>query len=147
MDSVDTPEQGTNWLFVVVDACRQPRTKALLETRAIIVTLPSFLRDIITTLAEASSPLSIVANLDHRSDIAAALELWAPDLVVVGLRSGETDDIGRDILSRIPTARVIAISYGGRNAYIHEMCACRRVLLDVSAEALAAAIAAPPEGI
>lgn len=119
----------------------------MLETRAIIVTLPSLLRDIITTLAEASLPLSIVANLNLRGDIAAALELWAPDLVVVGLRAGETDDIGRDILSRIPTARVIAISHGGRNAYVHEMCTCRRVLLDVSAEALAAAIAAPPAGI
>ena len=49
--------------------------------------------------------------------------------------------------SRIPTARVIAISEGGRNAYVHEMCVRRTVLLDVSAEALAAAIAAPPPGI
>ena len=119
----------------------------MLETRAIIVTLPTFLRDIITTLAEASLPLSIVANLDRRGDVAAALELWAPDLVVVGLSAGETDDVGRDILSSIPTARVIAISDGGRNAYVHEMCARRTVLLDVSAEALAAAIAAPPRGI
>ena len=126
---------------------RQPETKSLPETRAIIVTLPTFLRDIITTLAEARLPLSIVANLDRRGDVAAALELWAPDLVVVGLRAGETDDVGRDILSRIPTARVIAISDGGRNAYVHEMCAYRTVLLDVSAEALAAAIVAPPPRI
>ena len=116
------------------------------ETRAIIVTLPAILRDIITTLAEASLSLSIVANLDRRGDVAAALELWAPDLVVVGLRAGETDDVGRDILSRIPSARVIAISDGGRNAYVHEMRAYRTVLLDVSAEALAAAIVAPPPG-
>jgi DNA-binding NarL/FixJ family response regulator len=111
--------------------------------RAIIATLPTFLRDIITALAEARLPLSIVANLDRRGDVAAALELWAPDLVVVGLRAGETDDVARDILSRIPTARVIAISDGGRNAYVHEMRAGRTVLLDVSAEALAAAIVAP----
>jgi DNA-binding NarL/FixJ family response regulator len=119
----------------------------LLETRAIIVTLPTFLCDVITTLAEASLPLNIVANLDRRGDVAAALELWEPDLVVIGLRAGEADDVGRDILSRIPAARVIAISDGGRNAYVHEMCACRTVLLDVSAEALAAAITAPPPGI
>ena len=114
--------------------------------RAIIVTLPTFLRDIITTLAEASLSLSIVANLHRRGDVATALELWAPDLVVIGLRAGETDDVGRDILSRIPSARVIAISDGGRNAYVHEMHACRTVLLDVSAEALATAIVAPPPG-
>jgi DNA-binding NarL/FixJ family response regulator len=146
MDGVGTPEQGqlpARW----GRRLRQPRTKSLLETRAITVTLPSFLRDIVTTLAETCLPLSIVANLDRRGDVAAALELWAPDLVVVGLRAGETDDVGRDILSRIPTARVIAISDGGRNAYVHEMRACRTVLLDVSAEALAAAIAAPPPGI
>ena len=116
---------------------------SLPETRAIIVTLPTFLREIITTLVEARLPLNIVANLDCRCDVAAALEMLTPDLVVIGLRAGETDDVGRDILSRIPTARVIAISDGGRNAYVHEMCACRTVLRDVSAEALAAAIVAP----
>jgi DNA-binding NarL/FixJ family response regulator len=116
---------------------------SLPDTRAIIVTVPTFLRDIITTLAEDRLPLNIVADLDRRVDLAAALESLLPDLVVVGLRAGETDDVGRDILSRIPTARVIAISDGGRNAYVHEMCACRTVLLDVSAEALAAAIVAP----
>ena len=113
------------------------------ETRAIIVTLPKFLRDIVTTLAEDRLPFNIVADLDRRCAVAAALEVLAPDLVVVGLRAGETDDVGRDILSRIPSARVIAISDGGRNAYVHEMCASRTVLLDVSAEALAAAIVAP----
>jgi hypothetical protein len=65
------------------------------ETRAIIVTLPKFLRDIITTLVEARLPLNIVADLDRRCDVAAALEVLAPDLVVVGLRAGETDDVGR----------------------------------------------------
>jgi len=113
------------------------------ETRTIIVTLPTFLRDIITTLAEDHLPLDIVADLDRRIDVAAALESLMPDLVVVGLRAGEADDVGRDILSLIPSARVIAISDGGRNAYVHEMRACRTVLLDVSAEALAAAIVAP----
>jgi hypothetical protein len=113
------------------------------ETRAIIVTLPTFLRDIIATLAEDYLPLKIVAVLDSRVDVAAALELLSPDLVFVGLRAGETDQVGREILSRIPTARVIAISDGGLNAYVHEMCACRTVLLDVSAKALAAVIVAP----
>jgi DNA-binding NarL/FixJ family response regulator len=122
---------------------RQPRTMSLSETRAIIVTLPTFLRDIITTLAEDRQPLNIIADLDRRADVAAALESLAPDLVIVGLRAGETDHVGRDILSRVPSARVIAISDGGRNAYVHEMCACRTELLDVSADALAAAIVAP----
>jgi len=116
---------------------------SLPETRAIIVTLPTFLRDIIATLAEDRLPLNIVAELDRRVDVAAALESLLPDLVIVGLRTGETDEVGREILSRIPTARVIAISDGGHNAYVHEMCAWRTVLLDVSAEALAAAIVAP----
>ena len=111
--------------------------------RAIIVTLPKFLRDIITTLAEARLPLNIVAEFDRRHDVAAALEVLAPDMIVVGLRAGETDDVARDILARIPGARVIGISDGGRNAYVHEMGASRTVLLDVSAEALAAAIVAP----
>ena len=121
----------------------QPRTMSLPETRAIIVTLPTFLRDVIATLAEDRLPLNIIADLDRRADVAAALESLVPDLVVVGLRAGETDDVGRDILARIPSARVIAISDGGRNAYVHEMCACRTVLLDVSADALATAIGAP----
>jgi hypothetical protein len=116
---------------------------SLPETRTIIVTLPTFLRDIITALAEDHLPLDIVADLNNRADVAAAVELMAPDLVLVGLSAGETDDVGREILSRIQTGRVIAISGGGRNAYIHEMRACRTVLLDVSAEALAAAIVAP----
>ena len=82
----------------------------------VIVTLPPFLRDIITALVEDHVPRGIVTDLDSRAEAAAKIELMAPNLVLVGLRSGETDDVGLELLSRIPTAKAIAISSDGHNA-------------------------------
>jgi len=118
------------------------------EARTVTVTLSPLLRDIIAALVNDHVPLNVVAELDSRSRAALAeIELFAPDLVLIGLRSGETDDVGLALLSQIPTAKVIAISSDGRDAYVHEMRACRTALLSVSPQVLAATIAGPPTRI
>jgi len=108
--------------------------------RLVIVTLPSLLRDIITALVDNVAAVTIVAQLDSRADAAAKLASISPDLILVGLRSGETDDVGREFAAQNPAAKVIAISSDGNNAYVHEMPEHRTVLRAVSPQALVAVL-------
>lgn len=109
--------------------------------RLVIVTLPPLLRDIITALLDSVAAVTIVAEFDSRADAAAKLAGIAPDLIFVGLRPGETDDVGYQLAVQNPAAKVIAISSDGDNAYVHEMPEHRTVLRTVSPQALVAVVA------
>src|SRR5262245_54175292 len=114
----------------------------MLETsvRTVMVTMSPLLGDIIKQLTAGKFVLDIVAHLDSRISLGRKLRKIAPDLVLLGLRSHETDRIGRTLLTLIPTARVIAFSSDARLAYLHEMRPHRVAIMDVSARALAEVI-------
>jgi DNA-binding NarL/FixJ family response regulator len=108
-----------------------------------MVTLPPRLADIIKQLVESQIRLDVVADFDKRALLREKLPEIAPDLVLVGLRSQETDRICRSLLRLLPMAKVIAFSSDARQAYLHEMRAQRAVLGDVSARALIEVIRGP----
>jgi len=89
--------------------------------------------------------LDVVARFDKRALLREKLPEIGPDLVLVGLRSHETDRIGRSLLKLLPIAKVIAISSDARQAYLHEMRAHRAAIIDVSTRALIEAIRGPDQ--
>lgn len=107
--------------------------------RLVTITLPPLLRDIVTALIQDRCPITTVTQFAGRP-IAVRLPPLAPDIVVVGLRSGESDAVARTYLACAPAAKVAAISSDGRNAYVHEAPARRTVLYGVSPQALVNAL-------
>ena len=111
--------------------------------RTVIVTMPRILSDIIASLVEDRATLSVVARLGNRFEIESRLPVLFPDLVLIGLRGGEADAIAATALALAPAARIVAFSFDGRNAYVHEVHTHRAALMDVSPTALVKVILAP----
>jgi len=112
----------------------------LAERRTVFVTLSPLLSDIISESVGARLGLSLVGHIQDRDRLDETLSALAPDIVFVGLRAGESDDIGLSVLRVVPAARMLAISSDGRNAYLHEMRPIRIKLANFSAISLANAI-------
>jgi DNA-binding NarL/FixJ family response regulator len=108
--------------------------------RTAVVTIPPILGDIIKALLADHFALNLVGQFDSRAEVEEKLPLISPDLIIIGLRKGETDAIGRTLLAIAPLAKVIALSNDGRNAYVHEISAHRLSLTDVSPSELIDAI-------
>jgi hypothetical protein len=98
------------------------------------------LTDIIEQLLTEHVALDVVARFDVRDLLEERLQVFAPDLIFVGLRPGEADEIGRGLLSLAPAAKVIAFSNDARHGYVHEMRPHRAALIDISPQALIEAI-------
>ncbi len=119
------------------------RGTRLSKSRAVFVTMSPLLSDIVRDLLSDKVGLYLVDQIGDREMLAERLPGLQPDLVVIGLSSGEGDDIGRFVLQVVPSAKVLAISSNGRDAYLHEMRLHRRLLLDFSPANLLSAIVAP----
>lgn len=102
------------------------------KCRAVFVTMPPLLSDIVGDCLSEKVGLDLVEQIGDREMLAELLPRLQPDLVVIGLSSGERDDIGRFVLQVVPAAKVLAISSNGRDAYLHQMGLQRRLLLDFS---------------
>jgi DNA-binding NarL/FixJ family response regulator len=108
--------------------------------RTVIVTMSPLLTDIIEQLLSGRVTLEVIGRFDVRTLLEEKLRVLAPDLILVGLRRGETDEIGRTLLSLVPVAKVIAFTNDARHGYVHEMRAHRAALIDISPQALIKAI-------
>jgi hypothetical protein len=106
--------------------------------RMVVITLRPLLRDIIAALLRTHTP-DTVADLARRVPPDEVKSLM-PDLIVVGLRKGECDRVGRKYATCIPTATVLVLSNDGRDACLHKG-AKRSVLRGISADALESALA------
>jgi DNA-binding NarL/FixJ family response regulator len=104
--------------------------------RMVVVTMPPLLSDLVASLVEDRATLSVIARLDTRLEIESRLPALGPDLILVGLRDGEGDDIAETVRALMPTATVIALSSDARNAYVHDVGIHRTVLSDVAPRAL-----------
>jgi hypothetical protein len=114
----------------------------LASIRTAVVTLSPVTLDIITTLLPDPWVLNLVAQLGDRVAVKARLGALDPDLVLFGLRDGETEDVACDLLALLPSAMIIALSSDGRNAVVYEMRPHRRAMRNISPGALISAILA-----
>src|SRR4051794_1157952 len=117
----------------------------LANIRTVTVTLSTLLGEIIERVVMKQVELEVVARLDDQTALCERLRLLAPDLVLIGLRPGQTDAIAGSMLACVPAAKVIVFTSDGRHAYLHEMRAHRAALIDVTPEALIAAIVGQPQ--
>jgi DNA-binding NarL/FixJ family response regulator len=107
--------------------------------RTALVSLSPLLSDIITQAIEPEIELDVVAEV-HSGDLLEQLRLIAPELILIGLQTGETDAIAATALAAAPAAKVIAFSADCRHAYLHEMRPYQMMFIDVTPAALAGAI-------
>jgi DNA-binding NarL/FixJ family response regulator len=114
----------------------------LSKRRAVFVTMPPLLSDIVRELLSEKAGLHVVDQIGDREMLTERLPKLQPDLVVIGLGNGEGDDIGRFVLQVVPNAKALAISNNGRDAYLLEMRLHRSRLPDFSPENLLSAIIA-----
>jgi len=94
------------------------------------------LTDIIEHSLIGHIALHVVARFDNRDFSEETLRSVRPDLVLIGLRPGESDAVGRSLLALIPAAKVIAFSSDARHGYIHQMRAHRAVIINISPQTL-----------
>src|SRR3954469_22065217 len=110
--------------------------------QTVAMTMSPLLVEIIQQSVNEHVDLNIVARFDNRNFI-EHLRAASPELVLVGLCPGETDEVGRRLLSVVPQARVILFSSDARHAYLHEMVPRRTALIEVSPPALIKAMRGP----
>src|SRR5258708_701588 len=103
-----------------------------MERRAVFVTIPPLLSGMIAEAACAEISLKLVAEFSERGGLGERLSALAPDVVLIGLEAGETDDIGAFALELVPAATVVVISSDARHAYLHRKPVRRVVLRDLS---------------
>jgi DNA-binding NarL/FixJ family response regulator len=138
---------GERWTSGIETDSRPPLTTELgmqtQELRCVYVTISLLLSSIISEALSRRIALRLLAQLDDREGLAAALEALQPDLVVIGLTPGESDDFGASLLARIPRTKILIMGDTGDYACLYEMRLHRGVLLDFSPDNLVAAILAP----
>jgi DNA-binding NarL/FixJ family response regulator len=111
--------------------------------RTVMVTLSPIFGDLVAELNATRDRLNVVAELDTREELNKQLRSLAPDLVLVGLRRNEGDEIALSLLRSLPNARVIAFSSDKRHAIVHRMQPLRTILFDFSPQMLIDAILKP----
>jgi len=114
-----------------------------------MVTISPLFADIIRQMLAGRVAIEFAAEIRHRKRLKARLLTLQPEFVLIGLRRGEDDTIGRTILDTLPQAKVIAFSYDASSAYVHEMRPHRTELQDLSMEALFSLLSLPsrPTGL
>ena len=112
----------------------------MVGVRTALVTLSPLLSDIITQAVERDVKLDVVARVDDRDSLGERLRLVGPELVLIGLRAGESAAIAATALAAAPTAKVIALSADCSYAYMHEMRPYQATIVDITPAALAGAI-------
>lgn len=105
-------------------------------TRTVTITMSPIFRDLITELMAGHRNLDVVGELDSRDGLEEQLRVFAPDLILIGLSKYESDEIGLSLVRLLPTAKVIAFSSDGRDAFVYHMQPQRTALRNVSPQVL-----------
>lgn len=108
--------------------------------RTVYVTLPRLFRDMLFHTVEDGIKLEAIAILEDRRSLFLSIPSLKPDLVFIGLRSGESDDVAHTLSLRIPLAKIVAIGSDGSAAFVHEMGMRRCALQDFGIAELIQAI-------
>jgi DNA-binding NarL/FixJ family response regulator len=109
---------------------------ALAAIRTVMITMSPLFCDLVRELIARRADLDVVGELDTRDGLEEQLRAVAPDLIFIGLRRDEGDEIGLSIVRLLPNAKVIAFSSDMRNAFVHRMQPQRIALSDVSPQVL-----------
>jgi DNA-binding NarL/FixJ family response regulator len=106
--------------------------------RAVLVGLSPMLKDIVQQRVLRHLNTEIVGEL-FSHDL-AAVRLMMPDVVIVSLRTDESDDVATRLLEIVPKARIVVLSSDNRQAVVSKMRIHHLVISDFSPEEMVAAI-------
>ena len=83
--------------------------------RAVMVTTPAMLGDLIKRLTFGRVELDIVGELSDRARLVSRLRVLRPALVIIGMRASEADVPILDLLLKLPACKFIVLSHDGRS--------------------------------
>lgn len=112
----------------------------MVSIRSAVVTLSPILFDLLATLLAGRANLNVVARFNTHEGIESQLAAAMPDLILYGLRTGESDSIVGTLLASMPKVKIIAFTSDGRDAFVHTMRPHRNTLVDLSPQELVEAI-------
>ena len=113
--------------------------------RAVMVTTPPLLGDLVKQLVEDRVEVTVIADFASRRALARRLSTLRPDLVVIGLRRGESERVVRSLLALLPAAKVIALWPERRYPLGFELRLHRRAFADASPDDLVDFILGDPD--
>ncbi len=110
-------------------------------TRVLIYPMPRLLQDILYTLASDVEEVELVGCPDDATGIDDAAVRTGADLVIACDRDAAWHAVD-SLLKRMPRTRALAVSADGRSGVLYELRPVRRVIGELSAATLRAAVAA-----
>jgi len=100
--------------------------------RTLMVTVSPLLGELIMAALLPHFPLDLVGILETREGLAASLNAWSPDLVLLGLQGVETEACAQPVLALLPSVKILVISANGEPALLLENGSLPLVLADLS---------------
>lgn len=104
------------------------------------------LRDIVESLLRSQRDMYIAGELPARDGLSDAIGRARPDVVLLGLPSGDVPPFYNELLYAHPTLRLLAVTGDGRSAYRYELRPQRSPVGEVSPQGLLDAIRAAARG-
>jgi N-acetyl-gamma-glutamylphosphate reductase len=92
---------------------------AVSSLRVAFVTMPQLYADIMRASLAERTELQIVATLENRNDLNAKLQRLAADVIFLGLKHGETNEVARSALWSCPKSQIIGLSADARHVTLH----------------------------
>ena len=113
------------------------------QIRVILATMPPLLGDIVRESLSRDAEIEILAEVQSRSDIRAAVERTAAEVVVLGVAADEWTGLSgtlRDLLAQYPRLTIVALASDGRGAYVYQLQPRGVAIRDISPRSLAQTI-------
>ena len=110
------------------------------KLKTVFISMTPLLYNLIKEVLCNKVSIECLGELPVTDEVLNRLKEMAPDLVLVGLSSDDTDRLAMSILCALPDAKVITYTSDGRHAYVNELIYHQHPLIDVSPQTLISAI-------
>lgn len=83
--------------------------------------MPTILREIVHSIVADQPDVEIVAEMQEPRDLALAMQVSRPDVLILGGAEGEDRNARVELLYAHPRLKVLEVSTSGREAFLHEL--------------------------
>jgi DNA-binding NarL/FixJ family response regulator len=123
-------------VLVQLKIAHAQEVSAVVAIRAVLIGMSPLLRDTLAQGFSSQTDVEIVGELSAHG-WRERLRNLSPDVVIISLRRGESDDITTRLLKIVPNVSIITLSHDNRRAIVTGVRARPTVFLDVSPEQIA----------
>lgn len=111
--------------------------------RTLVVTLSPLLADLVANVLRPHLQVDVIGVMRSRDRLAEKLRELQPQLMLLGLESGEKDSCARPLLAVMPSSGLILVlEKSGRHAWLYRLRPHRTALVNVSMPSLIGALSA-----